>query len=105
NLREQRVGSRDITVRAVQSAVDKRRLAKGKGRPVMKQKHVERRVDEFFDVARREADQRKARLIREAQEAGHAGDELKVKVKGIEKGVRKRTDHDFARQFGGEAHP
>src|SRR4029077_19745298 len=40
NLREQRVGSRDITVRAVQSAVDKRRLAKGKGRPVMKQKHV-----------------------------------------------------------------
>jgi len=182
NLREKRYGSKDITVRAVQSKIDKRRAKKGTsvthephpdapkpgspefsdavkkvnrvenlrtrgatagergaaeeaqkrvlnrhklhvddkgavkprtvtverpggGRPVMSQKHVERRVDEFFDVARREADERLARHTQEARDAGHTGEELEHKVKAIRKQVGVRTRRDFAREFGGETHP
>jgi hypothetical protein len=90
NLRQARTGSRDIVVRAVQSARDKRRPA-----PTMTEGQVVKRVDSFFDAARRERDRQAAAIVRDKG----------VDTAAAYKVARKTTRRRFAEEFGGAVHP
>lgn len=100
-LKEQQPGSRDAFVRAHQSRSDKKNPT-----PTMTAKEVQRRVDEFHDVAKQHAAHAEAQAVRETrrrvkgrpkQERHEVINQAREKARET---VRHENEERFAREFG-----
>lgn len=100
-LKEARHGSRDATVRAVQSSQDK-----GKPAPTMTAKDVQRRVDEHFDASKQESHRIIGEHVKAVKKATK-GQPKDVRAAAIEQArehaqqtAKDVAEERFAREFG-----
>lgn len=94
-LREQRVGSRDIVVRAVQQRRDAKTPA-----PVMTERQIRRRVDEFYGAGQKHVQRTTAAANRQVRKRKLKGEDAESHVSGAIGAARDRLDERFAKEFG-----
>jgi hypothetical protein len=102
-LKEQRTGSRDVVVRAIQSRRDRKNPL-----PTMTRAQVERRADEFHDYGQQHtarvvdsaARQAKAKAKTDGLSKQDTAEAVRLKVEGARGGARNQVDERFGREFG-----
>jgi hypothetical protein len=98
-LKEKRTGSRDVLRRAEQARQDRAPA------PVMTDKQVQRRVDEFRDFAQHHVSRAEGQAGREAKRQNLDTEAGKAHVEQARERAHREIDERFAREFGAVARP
>jgi hypothetical protein len=102
-LKVNRTGSRDVVVRAMQSRADRKT-----GTPIVTEKQIAKRVDEFYDFARQHTARVRASAARDATATAKANGLgradrralVQAKVEGAGKGAKTQVKARFVQEFG-----